>query len=407
MQDLRFPSPDSLFAGQVQVKISQGEKVFRRFSWGAGIKPAQRMPFLDPHWFDLANKRRLFWIFQAIGWCFIPVLAAIFLRSQSQVFLPIIAFRAVFGFGITSLLARPMLRWVRRRYSLSAFAWIPVLLVTAAVLAAVDSEVLSILLSHLPADGIPSETRQLFLESGIVFRTVTYAFWISLYLGINYFIETSHARLRLVLLEAETRESELLLLRAQVNPHFLFNALNSIIAEAERPQRVIEITQMLADFLRFSLSQDGNMHPLGEEFDALESYLQVEKIRFEGRFEYTLAADAAVRRHPVPYALVQPLLENAVKYGMHTSPRPLRVDLRAWLDVGQLVLEVENSGQWMLAAPGTSTGIGLSNLRRRLELLYGSMATVEPVVKSASVVLRVSLPLRPLDDFRSARHAVA
>ncbi len=108
------------------------------------------------------------------------------------------------------------------------------------------------------------------------------------------------------------------------------------------------------------------------------------------------AADA--RQQPVPYALVQPLLENAIKYGMRTSPRPLRVAIRAKVCDRHLVLEVENSGQWVAAGTATSTGIGLANLRRRLALLYGSLATVEPVLKPGFVLLRVTLPLLPLKD---------
>ena len=365
-----------------------------------------RMHNFDTGWFDLANKRRLFWILQVLGWCSIPVVSAGIFRAQSQAFLPVILARAVLGFAVTSFLLRPLLQWVRRRYRLSVPVGLPLLFATAAALGVADSELVTLGLSHLLAAGTPVEARQLFLESGFLLRTTAYVFWIALYFGINYFIETSSARLRLVLLESETRESELRLLRAQVNPHFLFNALNSIIAEAERPERVIEITQVLADFLRFSLSQDGNLHPLGEEFDALESYLRVEKIRFEERFEYTLEADAAVRSQRVPYALVQPLLENAVKYGMQTSPRLLRVALRARLEAGQLVLEVENSGQWVAAGNGTSTGIGLANLRRRLELLYGRHAAVEPVLKPAGVILRVTLPLSSLADLPPIRHGV-
>ncbi len=356
------------------------------------------MPFFDPQWFDPANKRRLFWILQLLGWFGVAALAGAVLRSQAWVLWPFIGFRSVFGLVVTSFLLRPLLRWIRRRYTLSVSAGMALLVVAAVALGVADSQAMSIGLSRLLAGSIPAESRQLYLDSGTLLRTLAYGFWILLYFGINYFIETSSARLRLVLLESETRESELRLLRAQVNPHFLFNALTSIIAEAERPARVIEITHALADFLRFSLSQDGNMHPLGEELDALESYLQVEKIRFEGRFEYSLAADAAVRNLAVPCALAQPLLENAVKYGMRTSPRPLRVALRARLGADRLVLEVENTGQWVEAGTGTSTGIGLANLRRRLELLYGSLATVEPVLSADRVILRVTFPLVPAAD---------
>jgi hypothetical protein len=363
------------------------------------MKEQPRIPALEQHWFDLSNKRRLFWIFQGCGWFGTSVIAAAVLRSHAGALLPFIVFRALFGLVITSFLLRPLLRRVRRRRALSVSAGIPVVLVGALALGAADSHAMSIGLSRsLASSSIPTEALELYLDSGTLLRTLAYGCWLALYFGINYFIETSRDRLRLALLESETRESELRRLRAQVNPHFLFNALNSIIAEAERPERVIAITHLLADFLRFSLAQDGNMHPLGEELDVLESYLQVEKIRFEQRFEYTLVVDPAVRLQRVPCALVQPLLENAVKYGMRTSPRPLRVVVRARLGAGHLLLEVENSGHWVAAGTGTSTGIGLLNLRRRLALLYDNRATVEPVLTSGWVTLRVTLPLSPPAD---------
>ena len=104
-------------------------------------------------------------------------------------------------------------------------------------------------------------------------RCGIYALWVSLYISINHFIDTAREQLRLAQLETETRESELQLLRAQVNPHFLFNALNTILAVAEEPQRVSETTHALADYLRFSLAQNSELHPLGKELDALENYL--------------------------------------------------------------------------------------------------------------------------------------
>ncbi len=351
------------------------------------------LPTATPSWFDLANKPKLFWILQGLGWSCISLLAAGILRTQALLLLPTILFRAVLGLTITSWLLQPLLRWGRKHCHLSLALGIPLLLASSLALGAADSKISTAGFAHFLAHPLPPEADQIYLKSSVLLRSFAYALWISLYLSINYFLETSHARLRLARLESETRESELHLLRAQVNPHFLFNALNSIIAEADHPDRVIEITHRLADFLRFSLTQNGTMHPLGEELDALSNYLQVEKIRFEERFEYSLTADAAARRQLVPHALVQPLLENAVKYGMQTSPRPLRVALRAHLLANQLVLEVENSGTWMTPPSGTSTGIGLANLRRRLDLIYGPLAKVEPLQHNHGVLLRVTLPL--------------
>jgi LytS/YehU family sensor histidine kinase len=190
----------------------------------------------------------------------------------------------------------------------------------------------------------------------------------------------------------DKQANDLKLLRAQVNPHFLFNALNSILAVCDEPQKVTAITQALADYLRFSLRGGDARQPLGEELDALESYLKVEKIRFTDRLEYTIQADAAARSKLVPGALVQPLVENAIKFGQRTSPCPLRIVVQARLLKGNLEVLVENSGHWVSKKDPSSTGIGLSSLRQRLELLCGPLATVTVKTPSDRVILQVILP---------------
>ena len=341
------------------------------------------------------GRKKWFWGLQILGWGFFPLMSCVLLRSQAAAFLPVILFLGILGFSVTSFFLRPVLKWFRKHHSPSMWVGVPLLFLAAAALGALDSFIICNGLFDWLGSSASPEARKLYQESSGLLRTSVYVLWIALYHGISYFIQARNDHLRMVMLESETREGELRLLRSQVNPHFLFNALNSIIAEAERPSRVIEITQMVADYLRFSISQKGDMHPFGAELDALESYLRLEKIRYEDRFEYTLEVSHAVRLQPVPYALMQPLLENAVKYGMQTSARPLRVALRARLEGEQLVLEVENSGQWVVNGPATSTGIGLGNLRRRLELLYGNLASIDSIVSPASVLLRVVLPLLP------------
>ena len=126
--------------------------------------------------------------------------------------------------------------------------------------------------------------------------------------------------------------------------------------------------------------------------DALESYLKVEKIRFTDRLEYTIQADAAARSKLVPGALVQPLVENAIKFGQRTSPQPLRIAIQARLREGDLEVLVENSGHWVSEEDLSSTGIGLSSLGQRLQLLCGPRATVSVKSPPDSVILQVILP---------------
>jgi len=129
----------------------------------------------------------------------------------------------------------------------------------------------------------------------------------------------------------------------------------------------------LAEFMRHSLVRDGGeLTPLGDEVETIENYLSIEKARFEEKLDVLVDVDPAAREWLVPPFLLHPLVENAVKHGMRTSPMPLRVELRARAAGGRLTLEVGNTGAWRPpAADGADgTGTGLSNVRARLEQSY-------------------------------------
>src|SRR5690606_4462911 len=182
---------------------------------------------------------------------------------------------------------------------------------------------------------------------------------------------TQRVQMELAEAEAAAQTSELKALRAQINPHFLFNALGSILAESNNPANVRELTLALSEFLRFSLQQRGEFEPLKTELNALTNYLQVEKSRFGDKLEYRITASDEARATPVPRTLIQPLLENAIKYGQRSEVRPLRLTIDARVEDGFLLLRVMNTGRWVAPETNPSTKTGLANLRRRLQLLYG------------------------------------
>jgi signal transduction histidine kinase len=336
----------------------------------------------------------LFWQLQALGWSGTIIISAAFAligSFGSRDALLIGAFRALLGFSVTSFLLRPVMRAVRRSDA-RVLAWSGVLVLCVA-LGVADTLATGGVARVIDADLQDAGNRR-FLTVSLVLRGLLYVLWSLLYWGINYWLETRRSLLRMARLEAEARTTELQLLRAQVNPHFLFNALNSILAEARNSDGVLAITQALADYLRFSLRQTGTLQPLGEELDALENYLRVEKVRFEERLEYAIHASEEVRRLPAPPALVQPLLENAIKFGQRTSRLPLRIEIDAKVEAGTLRITVTNTGQWIEPASRGPTGIGLANLRRRLELLAGPGARVEVFrdPDCVRVVLDVPMP---------------
>ena len=239
--------------------------------------------------------------------------------------------------------------------------------------------------------GLPDVPRQIWV--GVwVYRSITLLVWFLFYFGIKSFVRHS-------MIEREFQRSEVKLLRSQVNPHFLFNALTTIMAVRKDEEKVALVTQSLADYLRFSLSQeeeDQVSHPLGQELDALEDYLHVEKIRFQENLESSIDATAEARAARVPSALIQPLLENAIKYGQQTSPLPLRIAIAAHVAEGKLHLTVENSGHWVEPRATRYSGIGIDNLRKRLHLLYGDQARLYFDCSSSAVKVHVSITIQAL-----------
>ncbi|MEI6872185.1 MAG: histidine kinase [Verrucomicrobiota bacterium] len=216
--------------------------------------------------------------------------------------------------------------------------------------------------------------------------------WISLVAwSLLYFIakQTLHNR---ALVQAN-RITQMEVLRAQIHPHFLFNALNSIVAEAKNFEKVREITLSLADFLRFSLQAREGLEPLELELKALENYMRVQKVRFEERLDYKIDAEPAAAACLAPAFLILPLLENALKYGQLTSPLPLRVYVAASVRGKQLKIAVKNSGRWIEPIPAKSLISGIANLKKRLALLYGTHAAFSVEQTEDGVIASLSLPI--------------
>ena len=199
------------------------------------------------------------------------------------------------------------------------------------------------------------------------------ACWTVPFLAVANRREQQAQRERILRAEALAHEARLRMLRYQLNPHFLFNALNSIGAlAAEAPQRVPHMIAELSGFLRYSLLESPNLVvPLRAEIAAAAHYLAVEQVRFEDQLQVEIeVADAAARRE-VPAFVVLPLIENAVKHGRQASPLPLRIRIIGRVEGRALRIEIANTGFWAEGSAAAGTGTGLRNVRQRLVEHYG------------------------------------
>lgn len=193
--------------------------------------------------------------------------------------------------------------------------------------------------------------------------------------------------------EILSREAELKALKAQVNPHFLFNSLNSISALTTiDPAKAREMCIRLSDFLRNSLRMgERTSIPFGEELALANTYLDVEQIRFGKRLRVRQAFDSAAKECEVPPLLVQPLVENAIKHGVASLTDGGEVSLSASVLDGHLRFTVEN--HFDPEAPSqTRSGFGLVNVRNRLKARYGSAARLDIDVKDSLYRVQLTVP---------------
>lgn len=202
---------------------------------------------------------------------------------------------------------------------------------------------------------------------------------------------------RLAKAEASARDAQLAALRFQINPHFLFNALNAVssLSALGRTREAEAATQALADFMRASLeTQPSQFVTLAEEIDAAAAYLKIEEVRFGDRLTVAFEIEEALHDEPVPPLILQPLVENAVKHGFACTDGPMVVSVSAEKQNGWLILTVENSGRLKTSAyPTQGTKVGMANIRARLKSLYRGAAALEAEPTVQGYVARLKLPL--------------
>jgi len=174
--------------------------------------------------------------------------------------------------------------------------------------------------------------------------------------------------------EAEhlTKEAELFKLRQQLQPHFLFNSLNSISAlTGSQPEKARHMIHQLSDFLRGTLKKDDQQwNTLEEEIQHLRLYLDIEKVRFGHRLRTEIIFNDVLLSHKLPALLLQPVLENAIKFGLYDTFGEVLITLRATLENNYLKVIVENPFDPETSQPLKGTGFGLSSIQRRLFLLF-------------------------------------
>jgi Histidine kinase len=238
---------------------------------------------------------------------------------------------------------------------------------------------------------------QPFLPFPVMVLNLAFVFliWSAFYFGVLAVREHKSRALREAELARALQASELRLLKSQLNPHFLFNALNTVRALiADEPVRAQTAVTQLARTLRYTLgSGHGELVTLEQELATVQDYLGLEALRLGERLRVEFSIAPQARESRIPVMLLQTLVENAIKHGIAELPAGGVLRIGAWTAGGALLLEVENPRP----EPGTQRtprGIGIGNAQKRLQLLFGPEATLQlDLSHPARALARVSLPL--------------
>lgn len=206
-------------------------------------------------------------------------------------------------------------------------------------------------------------------------------------------------------LKQEVREAVLRALKSQINPHFLFNSLNSIASlTLSNPEKAHEMVIALSDFMRYSLRKEQNeLVFLSEEINHIRQYLQIEKIRFGDKMTYSFDTEPECLECQIPTLLLQPLFENAVKYGVYEASEPIEIELTARMEGNHTVLTLTNNYD-PDAATVKGEGIGLKNVGERLRLVYNSSNLINIADRDGKFTITIFLPCeRESQDRRPER----
>ncbi len=262
-------------------------------------------------------------------------------------------------------------------YLQMAGAFVVSALIASSVWVALTGEwVKLIATSHDRSSGDLLATSELRLMTGAGFLLYL------LVLLVHYLLisveDSKNAERRAVEMQMLARDAELRALRSQINPHFLFNSLNSISAlTSQSPDAARTMTQLLADFFRKSLSAGGKTDvPLSEEIGLITDYLEIERVRFGDRLKSEISVDQRCQRFGIPPLILQPLVENAVKHGITNRIEGGTIAISVFMQNGRVHIRIKNP--YDRSENDTyGTRLGIENIRSRLAAVYGSKARLD------------------------------
>ena len=283
---------------------------------------------------------------------------------------------------VSSLLAMMMclaMHAILRRHRAVTFAFLAVVLASMIPLAVlqtwIGAHVFNLFAPELQGEASRAST---YVFDYFGYQWVFFT-WGALYVGLSHAQEVRARDRRLAEVETQAQQAQLTALKLQINPHFLFNTLNTIagLVALGRKEETETTMQNLSQFLRYTLANaPSRFASVDEEVGMLQRYLRIEQIRFSDRLHVSYRIDAECARAMLPSLALLPLVENAIKHGLGESEQGITIEIGARREGEHLAIWVENgAGEAKIKRDGL--GIGLENVRQRLAVLFGGEASLE------------------------------
>lgn len=337
----------------------------------------------------MAGQIRFYWFAQLLGWFSYSLVIFLVLYVENKLTWKGISLLVLFS--VIGIVISHLMRWFFRRFNFFQYKpgpLIPRLFIVALVGAIIFQIVYSIIATFFNRASVPETFLEMILE--IVMIMFLFMIWIIIYFSYHFIRKSRLEELKNLQLSDSQKEIELQNLRTQLNPHFLFNALNSIRALIDlEPKLAKESVTKLSNILRNSLLFGRKESvTIEEECEFVRDYLDLEKVRFEERLQVEWNIEESVLKEFIPPLIIQTLVENSIKHGISNLKKGGLVRISACLKDKKLILNVFNTGEIQTRV---DTGVGIQNTRRRLALMYGDNANFELEQQSEGVMAQITI----------------
>ena len=346
------------------------------------------------------NRKQIYWVSQIAGWMFFVAINLFIIASIEE--LPWQKILVWIFLGVLGILFTHLLRRVIRKknwLSLPLKNTIPRVLL-ASIITGTIIYAFVFAASYIAGTMNQEEFNIARPIAGVINLGGITLLWSLIYFVVHYMENYKKKEIESLIWEAAVKDYELRTLKSQLNPHFMFNAMNSIRALIEEdPESAKVAITKLSNILRYSLQMERMERvPLEDEIETVKNYLDLERIRFEDRLNYKLDVDKASEKIEIPPMMIQTLVENGIKHGVSKQTKGGEIKLKSKVlsteNGSKLKIEIRNSGHFSEELLKNSSGFGVSNTKHRLNLLFGENANFSIKNENGETVLaEVEIPI--------------